>query len=1054
VTLSDISIERPVLTWMMMVALGVFGVLGYNRLGVDQFPEMEFPVVTVDATLEGATPEGIEEDVTDPLEERFTTISGIRTIRSSSFQGAARIEIEFVLGTDLDVAVQDVRDEVAQAMEVLPREIETPTVTRSSSSGRAILYAPFFSELPLVQVSEYVDRVVKPQIDTIPGVAGAVVFGMRERNIRIWVDSQKLRARGLAASDLIQAIGREHVDRPAGFIEGSSVEWTVKTDAEFKSIDALEGMIVSYEGEAPVYLRDVARVEDGAEDLRSIVHFHGKNTVALGIIKQTDANTVTVANETFRRLEEIRPHLPPEIELAPREDWIDFAAPIVESVEESQFALLFGGLLAVFVVFVFLRRVRPTLVIGLAIPLSLVSTFGLIWLADYTLNTMTLLGLTLAIGVVIDDAIIVLENIERHREEGKSARQAAQDGTREITFAAAAATFSVAAVFVPTIFAEGIVGAFLSEFGLTVAGSVVLSLFVALTLTPMLAARMPPPRPRRPGGVYDRLETGFRGLESRYRRALDWTLRSRRHRALTLGFALLSLLVTAGSARYIGAEFLPPSDGGLVFMRFETPSGSSLEYTAEFLARNEEIMRSFPEVRGMFASLGETSSAGVGRPNAGNLMVTLGSPRERERSSFEIIRLARQKLEQVVGQKAQVMDPFASMNSSNAQFEMILRGNQPLTELDALSRRVVDRLEEVEGFVDLDTSLDLGQPELRIIPDREKAAQLGVDAAAISQVIQVLVGGMDVGVFKEAGNRYDIRMRLEREDNRSPAVIDDLYVRSRTGEVFELRNLVRLETGAAPSEISRTNRQRSVTIFANLEGIPLATAIEKAERVGREVLPEGMYLEPTGDAESMVESFSQFGLMLGLAILAIYMVLAAQFESFLMPLSVMLALPFATVGAFAGLLFFHAIGKSGMTFNLFSLIGIVLLVGLVTKNSILLVDYANQLRAGGMEKVEAMRRAAPVRMRPVLMTAFSMIFGVLPAALGIGPGSETRAPMAVATAAGMFSSMVLTLLIVPVFYLTLDDLSEWTRGLPKRLMRSRRAASTSPIAGSDGAAPR
>ncbi len=419
-----------------MVAIGVFGLLGYNRLGVDQFPKMEFPVVSVDAALDGASPEGVEEDVTDVLEERFTTISGVRTIRSSSFQGAARIEIEFVLGTDVDVAVQDVRDEVAQAMETLPKEIQTPSVTRSNSSGRPVLYAPFFSDLTLVQLSEYVERVVKPQIDTIPGVAGAEIFGKRDRNIRIWVDSQELRSRGLAASDLIRALKREHVDLPAGFIEGPSVEWTVKTDAEFKTIAELEGMVVSYEGDAPIFLRDVARVEDGSEDIRSMVHFHGKNSVAIGIIKQSDANTVAVANEAFRRLELIRERLPKGIELADREDYIDFSSPIVESVEESQFALLFGGFLAVFVVFIFLRRVRPTLIIALAIPLSLVSTFGLIWVADYTLNTMTLLGLTLAIGVVIDDAIIVLENIERHREGGKPARQAAQDGTREITFAA------------------------------------------------------------------------------------------------------------------------------------------------------------------------------------------------------------------------------------------------------------------------------------------------------------------------------------------------------------------------------------------------------------------------------------------------------------------------------------------------------------------------------------------------------------------------------------------------------------------------------------------
>ena len=435
----------------------------------------------------------------------------------------------------------------------------------------------------------------------------------------------------------------------------------------------------------------------------------------------------------------------------------------------------------------------------------------------------------------------------------------------------------------------------------------------------------------------------------------------------------------------------------------------------------------------MFSSLGVTSSAGVGRPNSGNIMVTLGSPRDRDRSSFEIIREARSSLAKIPGQKVQVMDPFSSMNSSNSQFEAVIRGNIPLIELDNLASQVVAELEGVEGFVDLDTTLDLGQPELRVIPDREKAAGLGVDAAAISETIQAMVGGVDVGVFKEDGGRYDIRMKLETKDSRSPAVIGDLYARSRTGEVFELRNLVRIETGAAASQISRTDRQRSVTIRANLDGLPLAEAMTLATEAASRVLPPGMRLEPTGDAESMIESFSQFGLMLGLAILAIYMVLAAQFESFMMPLAVMLALPFATVGAFAGLLICNALGMGGMTFNLFSMIGIILLVGLVTKNSILLVDYANQLREEGLDKVEAMRRAAPVRMRPVLMTAFSMIFGVLPAAIGLGPGSETRAPMAVATAAGMFSSMVLTLLIVPVFYLALDDLSEWSHRTWRRL---------------------
>ena len=718
----------------------------------------------------------------------------------------------------------------------------------------------------------------------------------------------------------------------------------MKTDAEFRSIEDLSNMVVTHEGEAPVLLRDVGRVEDGVEDRRSLVHFDREDTVAIAVIKQSDANTVDVANETFKRLEEIRALLPPGIRLSEREAFLDFSDSIIESVAETQFALLFGGLLAIFVVFVFLRRSRPTFIISLAIPLSMVGTFGLIWLADNTLNTMTLLAMTLAIGVVIDDAIIVLENIERHREGGKDARTAASDGTREITFAAAAATFSVAAVFLPVVFAEGFVGAFLGEFGYTVAAAVVLSLFVALTITPMLAARMPPPQPRKPGSIYDRLEKGFEALEASYRSALDWSLR---HRTVTIVLAIASFLLSVGMGVQLGSEFFPPSDGGMVFVQFEAPPGSSLEHTAQFLAKNEEVVIAVPETVGVFAAVGYSSSASVGRPNAGNLNVNLGTANTRERSSFEIMRQFRSELAEIPGQKVQVADPFGSMNSSKADFEVLIRGALSLAELEKLGKQMVAELSTHAGFVDLDSELDLGLPELRVVPDREKAAELGVDARAIAEVVQVMIGGLDVGTFKEGGQRHDIRMRLESEDRRHPEAIDELYVRARDGEVVELRNLVELVPSAAPSQINRTNRQRSVTVLGNLDGIDLGQAMLIANEVADEILPEGASLMTTGAAEAMQESFGQFALMLGLAVLAIYMVLASQFESFLMPLSVMAALPFSLVGAFGGLLAGHLLGMSGMTFNMFSLIGIVLLVGLVTKNSILLVDYANQPAAGG-----------------------------------------------------------------------------------------------------------
>jgi len=1018
VSLSDLSIQRPVLTWIMMLALVVFGVMGYSRLGVDRYPKIEWPGVFVQVTLEGAAPAAIEEDVTDVLEEAFSTINGVREIKSWSNQGASQLFVEFELDVDIDVAAQDVRDKIDLSRRHLPREIDPPTIGKFDASQMPIVWAPIWSERSRVETYDYIKRQIKPKLETIPGVAGTEIVGGLERNIRIWIDGEKLRSHGLAASDVLAALRREHVDRPGGLVEGSRVEWTVKTDAEFRSVAELELMVVSNEGAAPIRLRDVARVEDGTEDVRSVTYINGKPGMALAVTKQADGNTVAIVDEFVKRLEEIRPTLPEGIHLAEADGFLDFSLPIRESVDETLFALVFGGVLAVFVVFVFLRRARPTLIVALAIPTSLITTFGLVWAAGYTLNTMTLLGMALAIGVVIDDAIIVLENIERHREGGKSAQQAASDGTREIAFAASAATFSVAAVFVPVVFAEGQLGAFLSEFGLTVAGAVIISLFVALTLTPMLAARMPPPKQREHGSIYHYLERGQFAAESAYREVLNWALA---HRLATAGIAVLSLTVAVVAARKLPGEFFPDSDMGFVFLKFNTPPGTSLETTAEHLARNGRWFLEQPEVTSVFSRTGGTHMM-IGAANEGGVSATLKPLNKRDRSAREIMNEARKALGRIPGQTISLRNPMSF--SGGSDFEMYLVGNRSLTELDRASDAMIEGLAASGGFVDLDKSLKLGLPEVRVIPDREKAAALGVNAASVAETVQVMIGGLDVGTFKDGPERHDIRMRLLQGERDRLSGIGNLSVRSDGGELIELRNLVELETGAAASTISRLDRLRAVEITAGLEGgKKLNQAMADAARVGKQILPEGIHVDYDGDAEQMIETSKQFLLMLGLAILVIYMVLAAQFESFSQPLTVMLAVPFSMVGGLGGLWLL------GMTLNLFSMIGIVLLAGLVTKNSILLVDYANQLRSEGMEKVEAMRKAAPVRMRPVVMTALAMIFGVLPAALGVGPGAETRAPMGVATAAGMLTSMLLTLLVVPVFYLALDDASSWLRRL-------------------------
>ena len=1040
-TLSDLSIERPVLTWMMILALLVFGLLGYSRLGVDQFPVMKFPVLTVTAIVPGASPETMEEDVVDVIEEQLGTLSGVRSVRSTSYANAAQIIVEFELGMDMDLMAQDIRDTIGQVRSELPKDLEPPVVSDFDPNSSPVLWIPLLSDRPITETTEFARRQMGPLLETIPGVAGLELFGPRERNIRIWLDGDAMRARGITAQDITGALARQHVEVPGGRVESARIDYTVKTDAEFRSLEALEGLILRQEGGATVRLRDIARVEDGAEDLETVAHFNGAQALIIGIQRKAGENSVGIVDEVFARLPQMQSILPEGIELAPVEGWVDFSTGVREAVDETEFSLVFGAALAVLVVFVFLRRSRPTMIVAAAIPISLIATFGLVWMAGYTLNTMTLLGMTLAVGVVIDDAIVVLENIERRREAGESARIAASRGTRQIAFAATAATVSVAAVFLPVVFVEGTVGSFLGEFGLTVAGSVLISLFVALTLTPMLAARMPPPSERKEGSIYERLEAGFGAVERFYRSALHWTLE---HRAMTVLLALASFALSLFFGSRLEGEMFPPSDVGLFYVAVEAAPGTSIETTLEYLEQDEAFILAQPEVRGMMSAAGSSGSSSAARSHAALIFGMLKPRAERERSVFEILREARSHLGQVPGRRVRIFSMGENMSSRPGDLDFELLGNLPLDELNNLADKVIAELAGQPGYFDLDKSLKLGLPELRVVPDRAKAAALGVDALSLATTIQAMVGGVEVGVFKEGGRRFDIRMRLEEEDRADPSAIGKLYVRNDRGALIELRNLVDVRMGAAPSAITRTNRQRSVGISGNLDGKTLGEAMSDVRALAERVLPPGVRLGFAEGAEAMEEGNAQFGIAMGLGILVIFMVLAAQFESLIHPLTVMLSLPLAMVGALGALVI------TGHTLNLFSLIGILLLFGLVTKNSILLVDYANQLRAEGMGKVEAMRTAAPLRMRPVLMTALSMIFGVMPAALGIGPGAESRAPMAIATAAGMFSSTVLTLLVVPVFYLLFDDAGDAVKAAFSRAGGGEAAVKvTSPEAGAN-----
>src|SRR5258706_417698 len=639
---------------MMTLALATFGVLGFSRLGIDRFPDMEFPFVGVTVELEGAAPTAMEDEVVDPLEESFATIEGVRHIHSEATQGAARVMLEFELGHDINIAAQDVRDKLNMTMRRLPHDIEPPSMGKANYSQFPIIYAPISTDLALTETTDYVDQHIKPLVESIPGAAGVTLFGGRERNIRIWIDPAALRARGLAVTDVLNALHREHVERPGGFVEGRSVEWALKTDAEFRSVPELENMIVSWDGEAPIRLRDVARIEDGSEDVRDATYMNGKRGIALGLSKQSKANTVAIVDEFYKRMNAVRGGTPDGISIAKSEGFIDNSQTIRDSFKETMFALVFGGLLAVLVVFVFMRRSRPTMIVAAAIPLSLVAAFGLIWVFNFTLNTMTLLGLTLAIGVLIDNAIIVLENIERHRESGKTALEAARSGTREITLAACAATFSVAAVFVPVAFSSCRIGAFLREFGITVSVAVMVSLFVALTLTPMLAARMPPPKQRAPGSIYHRLERWFNGLENGYRNVLDWTLA---HRGKTVLIAIGSIVIAIIAGKQLPSEVFPSSDSGFVLLSFRTPPGTSLEATEAILVPNQQWLLAQPETAAVFGRIG-SDMIRIGGPNQGMVNGRLVPQDQRKRSAQEIMRAAREALSQIPGQEISVANPM------------------------------------------------------------------------------------------------------------------------------------------------------------------------------------------------------------------------------------------------------------------------------------------------------------------------------------------------------------------------------------------------------------
>ncbi len=1028
-TLADISIRNHVFAWMLMAGLIGFGLICFTGvggvvrgLGISQNPDIDFPVINVSLTYEGASPEVMETDVVDFIEDAVTTVEGVKQISSTSRQGSASVSVEFELNRNIDAALQDVQTKVAQAARRLPREMDPPIITKNNPEDQPILWIALAGNRPPTFLADYIRNVLRPQFQTVPGVGEVTMGGYRERSVRVWYDAPRLEAAGLTVLDVNAAIEREHLEMPAGRIETAEREMNVRAEGEAIDIDAFRNIVVAYRQGAPIRLQDVAVVEDGLEDRRRIARASGVPSIGMGVRKLRGANAVQVGRDVKAKMQELRSQLPEGMSLNVNFDGTTF---IEEAIGEILFTLVLAAVLTGIVCWLFLGSWSTTLNVLLAIPTSILGTFIVMYVFGFTLNTFTVLGLTLTVGIVVDDAIMVLENIYRHREMGKGRIHAASVGAREITFAAAATTMAIVAIFLPVAFMKGIIGKFFFQFGVTISVAVLISLLEALTLAPMRCSRFLDVE-HRSGTLGARIDLGFAWLAGAYQRRLEQALH---HRAAVMVGALAFFLVTTlGIWPLLRAEFVPTQDTSLFQLRFQTPVGASLDATDRVFGQIEAVLAKRPEVVRYFGVVG---GFGGGEVNTGFMFVTLKEPHERPADPKTGRRLSQQELMGVVrsaansipGARATLQDPsqqgFSATRGGGFPVEITVRGRD-WGVLAEKTKQLVDRMQASGLVTDVDSDYQVGMPEVQVVPDRNKAADLGISMARIGETVNSAIGGVRIGKFKDKGRRFDIRGRLLSTQRGRPEDIDRLLVRTEQGGLVHLGDVIRLEQEPTLQAITRRDRERAITVTANVTaGASQAAAIARTLELARETLPDGYRALPGGSSQAFRESFQSLGFAFVMGLIVAYMVLAAQFNAFSHPFTVLLALPFSISGALIALFLFQ------QSLNVYSVLGLILLMGIAKKNSIMLVDFTNQVRARGVERHAALLEACPIRLRPVLMTSTATIAGALPPALAIGPGAELQRPMAIALVGGMLVSTALTLFVVPAAYSVLDDIIEW-----------------------------
>ena len=1006
--LTDVCIDRPVLAWMLMAGTIVFGLVAFHRIGISQFPDVDYPMISVSMTYEGAAPEVMEHDVLQPVEEAMAQVEGVRSVRSGAAQGSSWVTVELDLSRDVDSALQDVQSRIARIGRRLPRDMDPPVVSKSNPEDQPIMWVSVSGPFAPQMLADMARYRVADKLQTVPGVGEISLGGYLERNIRIWINNDSLRARGLTVADVMTALRREHVELPAGRIEGAQTEVSVRVLGEAVNLEGMRRLVVRSGGITPVRLEDVALVEDGFEDRRRLARVGGAPAQGLGVRKQRGANAVLVARGVHAALAEVQKGLPEGMTAAAIFDSTRF---IEESVHEIEFEIGLSILLTGLVCWLFLGSLSSTINVVLAIPMSLLGTVVVLYFCGFTLNTFTLLALGLAVGIVVDDAIMVLENIVRHAEAGASRRDAARRGTREIAFAALAASLAVVAIFAPVVFMRGVIGRFFMQFGIALTMAVVFSYVEAVTLAPARCAQLlnvSRTRASRLGAWVDR---GFTSLAESYRRVLQRTLR---HPGWVVTFGALVFGLSLFALHALSSEFVPSQDQSRLLVRLSTGVGSNLDKTDALVQQAEQVVHGESAIARDFTMVG--GGDGV---HTAFMFITMKPPSERQVTQQEMAGILRKKINGIPGLQAVVQDLSQAGFTAQRGFPINFSVRGP--DWDTLvteAMRLKQELQQTGAVVDLDTNYSVGMPELQITPNRARVADVGVSVEDVASTINALVGGVRVGKYNHEGRRIDVRMRLMADERHRPEDLARLFVRSSHGQLLPLTSLVRTEEAPTMQTINRIDRERAITIYANVA--PGHSQSEVLDVLGRLTanMKTGYRAVLGGSSAGFQESMQDLYFALVLGIIVAYMVLASQFNSFLHPITVLTILPLSAAGAFV------ALWMCGKTLNIFSMIGILLLLGIVKKNSIVLVDYACHGGTPDETATDAMLRAGPVRLRPILMTSVATMMAVLPATLHLGPGAETRGPMGVAVMGGLLVSTVLSLLVVPAFYVLADRLKK------------------------------